>query len=191
MEKSLIILKPDAVERALVGEILTRFERAGLRFERLELLTPSRDLVAQHYPDDDEWLSSVGQKTLDAYEERGIDVNRELGTNSPAEIGKMVKSWLVDFLSSGPVVAVVVVGNRAIESVRKLIGATLPVAAAPGSIRGDFSTDSPEFANAEGRPIKNLIHASGDAVEAAREIALWFGEEEAEFTRTPGRNERW
>jgi nucleoside-diphosphate kinase len=86
----------------------------------------------------------------------------------------MVRTWLTEFLLSSPVVPMVISGNRAIETVRKIIGSTLPVAAAPGTIRGDFSSDSPDLANAERRPVKNLVHASGDPDEAAREIALWF-----------------
>ena len=88
----------------------------------------------------------------------------------------MVRKWLTEFMLSAPVVPMVISGNRAIETVRKIVGATLPVAALPGTIRGDFSSDSPDFANTEQRPVRNLVHASGDQEEAEREIKLWFPE---------------
>jgi len=176
MEHTLIVLKPDAVARGLIGEVITRLERLGLAFERIELRRASRELIEQHYPSDEVWLASVGGKTLGDYSRTGVDPLRELGTDSPVAIGKMVKAWLVDFMTEGPVLAMVVSGNRAIEVVRKAVGSTIPVAAAPGSVRGDYSTDSPDLANKERRPVRNLIHASGDAAEAAREIKLWFGD---------------
>lgn len=175
MQRTLIILKPDAVGRNLVGQVLARFEAAGLSIVELNMLTPPAELIAAHYPTDDTWLSIVGGKTLEDYEKQGTDPVAALGTADAVEIGTLVKQWLVEFMSSGPVVAGVLEGNRAIESVRKMVGATLPISADPGTIRGDYSTDSPDLANAEKRPVKNLIHASGDADEAAREIELWFG----------------
>lgn len=174
MERTLIILKPDAVERGLVGTIVARFEAAGLRIDRLEARVADRDTVARHYPDSQEWLEGVGGKTLADYQSQGVDPTKELGTDDAAAIGRLVKRWLVDFMVSGPVVVAVLSGNRAVEAVRKLVGSTLPVTAAPGTIRGDFATDSPDAANAEKRPVRNLIHASGTQEEAADEIALWF-----------------
>lgn len=176
MEQTLVIIKPDAVERNLIGEILARFERAGLSPVNIQLRRASQDLLAQHYPNDNEWLGSVGQKTLDDYKNQGLDPASILGTDDAIEIGKMVKSWLVDFMASGNIVVMVLEGNRAVQSVRKIVGGTLPVDAAPGTIRGDYSTDSPDIANRERRPVKNLIHASGDPEEADREVGLWFPE---------------
>jgi nucleoside-diphosphate kinase len=176
MESTLVIIKPDGVRRHLVGEILGRFERLGLDIARLEMRTAPTDLLEQHYPSDSEWLGSVGQKTLDDYDRLGLSPVEVLGSDDPVAIGKMVKSWLVKFMCEGPIVVAVLRGNRCVEVVRKVVGSTLPVLAAPGSIRGDFSTDSPDAANEERRPILNLIHASGDLEEATREIKLWFGE---------------
>lgn len=176
MERTLIILKPDAVSRGLVGEIIGRFERVGLELERLELRQADPNLVEQHYPEDPSWLATVGSKTLEDYDRQGLDPVVQLGSSDAIEIGRMVKQWLVEFMTSGPVVVGVLRGNRCVESVRKLTGSTLPVLADPGTIRGDLSTDSPDAANAERRPIRNLLHASGDLAEADREIKLWFGE---------------
>ena len=174
MESTLIILKPDAVQRCLIGEIFGRFERLELEVTRLEMRHATAEILTQHYPSDPEWLGSVGQKTLEDYERQGMSALELLGSDDAVEIGTMVKTWLVEFMTSGPVVVAVLSGNRCVETVRKVIGATLPVLAAPGTVRGDFSSDSPDAANAERRPIKNLIHASGDPEEAEREIALWF-----------------
>jgi nucleoside-diphosphate kinase len=173
-ERTLVIVKPDAYERGLTGVILARLEQAGLRVEAMRVSRNEKELVEDHYPRSQEWLSIVGGKTLDDYARLGISASQRLGTDDAVEIGRMVRTWLTEFLLSAPVVPMVISGNRAIETVRKIIGNTLPVAAAPGTIRGDFSSDSPDLANAERRPVQNLIHASGDPEEAAREIALWF-----------------
>ncbi len=173
-ESTLVILKPDAVSRGLVGEIVGRLERVGLHVDAIRISRGESDMIDNHYPRDEKWLSIVGGKTLEDYERLGVSAKDRLGTDDPVKIGQMVRGWLSDFMASGPIVPMIVTGNRAIETVRKLVGATLPVAAAPGTIRGDFSSDSADAANADSRPVKNLIHASGDPEEAAREIKLWF-----------------
>jgi nucleoside-diphosphate kinase len=178
-ESTLVILKPDAVSRGLTGEIIARLERVGLRIDEIRVSRGESQMIDNHYPRDDQWLSIVGGKTLEDYERLGVSAKEKLGTDNPVEIGQMVRNWLSDFMSSGPIVPMIVTGNRAIETVRKIAGSTLPVAAAPGTIRGDFSSDSADAANAESRPVKNLIHASGDPEEAAREIKLWFPDREA------------
>jgi nucleoside-diphosphate kinase len=175
LEKTLVLIKPDGVQRGLVGEILGRFERLGLKIEELRLMQPSRQLAANHYPSDDEWLASVGEKTLADFESRGLDASELLGTSDALAIGSEIKSRLTEYLTSGHVVAIVLSGNRAIEVVRKVVGATIPTQAAPGTIRGDFGNDSPDVAQAEGRPVRNMIHASGNSTEAESEIELWFG----------------
>lgn len=176
IERTLVILKPDAYARRLSGEIIARFERCGLRVEQIRI-SQGEDILHDHYPRDDGWLGTVGGKTLSDYERLGLSAGEKLGTEDPVEIGKMVRTWLVEFMRSGPIVPMLVSGNRAVETVRKLVGHTLPTSAAPGTIRGDYSTDSADLANDEARPIRNLIHASGDPEEAAREIKLWFPSE--------------
>jgi len=174
MERTLVIVKPDGVRRRVVGEILTRFERCGLEIERLVLVQADPDLLWRHYPSDEEWLTKVGGKTIKTYQTYGMDAIREVGTDNPLEIGKMVKKWLVDFMTSGPVVAMVLRGNHAVDVVRKIAGDTIPLFAAPGTIRGDYAVDSPDLANAEHRAVANLVHASGTVDEAVYEIGLWF-----------------
>jgi len=177
MERTFVMLKPDAVARGLCGKIISRFERAGLKIAAMKMLVPDKALVSKHYPSDEKWLSAVGGKTLDGYKQYGLDAEKELGTTDPAAIGRMVKGWLVDFICSGPVVAMALEGNHAVENVRKIVGNTVPTLAEAGTIRGDFSADSQDAANKEKRPVKNLVHASGTLEEAEFEIGLWFGED--------------
>jgi nucleoside-diphosphate kinase len=175
-ERTLVIVKPDAYVRGLTGVIMARLEQRGLVVEAIRVSRNEKETIGDHYPRSKEWLETVGGKTLDDYAKLGISAKDRLGTDDAAEIGQMVRTWLTEFLLSAPVVPMVISGNRAIETVRKIVGHTLPVMAAPGTIRGDYSSDSPDLANEEQRPVRNLVHASGDPEEAEREIALWFPE---------------
>jgi len=179
MERTLVILKPDAVKRGLMGEIIKRFENVGLVIVAVKLLTAKRDLVEKHYPAAREelWVG-IGNKTLNNYRDLDMDPKESLGTDDPKEIGKMVRVWLMDYIMEGPVLALVLQGPHAVELTRKITGHTLPLVALPGTIRGDFSYDSSYLANSNKRPIKNLIHASGNKQEADYEIPLWFSKDE-------------
>lgn len=179
IERTVVLLKPDSVARGLVGEILHRFEKSGLKIIALKMVHVDKSLVAKHYPDSrTEFLRGMGEKTLATYEKYGADPNEELGTKDPLEIGRMVNNWNMEFLSSGPVVAILLEGLHAIENVRQIAGNTLPVFAAPGTIRGDYSLDSPALANATKRSVRNLVHASGTVEEAKYEAELWFRNDE-------------
>ncbi len=178
-EKTLVILKPDAVARGLVGEIVARFEKVGLKLVAAKLVHADRELADKHYPvSREEFIKGMGGKTVENYEKLGVDLVKELGTSDPMEIGKMIREWLADMITSGPVFAFVLEGPHAVELVRKICGHTLPLMSAPGTIRGDYSFDSSYLANTGKRPIKNLIHASGNLEEAEYEIPLWFSKED-------------
>jgi nucleoside-diphosphate kinase len=168
------MLKPDAVQRGLVGEVLHRFERAGLKIVALKMLKPEKNLVSKHYPNSREYLETLGSKTKADYVKYGLDLEKEFGTTDSFEIGKKIKEWLVNFICSDNVIAMVLEGNHAVSIVRKLVGSTMPSDAQPGTIRGDYSIESADLANLEKRPVKNLIHASGNIEEASFEIKLWF-----------------
>jgi nucleoside-diphosphate kinase len=174
-ERTLVLLKPDSVQRGLVGDILTRFERAGLKIVGLKIMQPSREFIEQHYPNTPDWIRGMGEKSLANYKELGKDPVKEVGTDDAMKIGDMVKNWNIDYLTSGPIVALALEGGHAIQVVRKLVGNTLPLNATPGTIRGDYSTASPSIANALRHSIKNMIHASSTMDEAEHEIAHWFG----------------
>ncbi len=174
MQKTLVILKHDAVARGIMGEILHRFERAGLKICGMKLVRATTEMGEKHYPNSKEWLETVGNRTLTEYKEKGIDPIERLGTEDPIEIGKLVKKWNVEYLTSGPVLAFVLEGPDAVKLVRKFVGSTVPSLAAPGTIRGDYSFDNADLANSHKRPFYNLIHASGTPEEALEEIQLWF-----------------
>ena len=173
MEKSLVLLKPDAVQRGIVGEIISRFERCGLKIVAMKMVYATKELAGDHYADDEAWLKSVGEKTLASYEKKGIKLNR-----TALEHGRLIRSQLMGYITSSPIIALVIEGHNAVLHVRKIVGATAPADAAPGTIRGDFSFETYSMADHLERPIKNLIHASGAVDEAKREIAIWFKPEE-------------
>ncbi len=174
VQRTLIICKHDAVARGLMGEIVSRFEKVGLKLVAMELIAATDDMGIKHYPNTTEWLSKVGERTLAEYKEKGINALEVLGTEDAVEIGKMVKQWNVEYLTSGPVLAMIWEGPEAIKIGRKLVGHTVPLLAAPGTIRGDFSWDNADLANEQQRPFYNLVHASGEPDEAEYEIQLWF-----------------
>lgn len=178
LERSFVMIKPDGVERGLVGEIIKRFEQRGLKVVALKMLKPSVDHVTKHYPTDEAWIERLGEKGFTVFAEYGMDPKEVMGTADKKEAGQIVRKWLIDYVADAPVVAMVIEGLHAIEMVRKIVGPTLPSKAEIGTIRGDYSIDSPAAANLSGRAIKNLIHASENVTEAKHEIAHWFSEEE-------------
>ncbi|PID32154.1 nucleoside-diphosphate kinase [Candidatus Saccharibacteria bacterium] len=179
MEQTLIILKPDAVQRGIIGEIVSRFEKMGLKLIGAKMIKPDNDLADRHYPiERREFIEGMGNKTLENYKEQGKDPQAEFGHEDPHKIGLELQKWLVEYLTSDPVLALVFEGPHAVELARKVVGHTLPSKALPGTIRGDFSFDSSALANESKRPIRNLIHASGNVEEARFEIGLWFSQSE-------------
>lgn len=178
IQRTLIICKHDAVARGLMGQIIQRFERVGLKLVGMEFIAATEDMGRDHYPNSVEWLQKVGERTLNEYKEKGIDPIARLGTADPVEIGKMIKQWNIDYLTIGPVLAMVWEGPGAVEIGRKLVGSTIPLKAAPGTIRGDFSWDNADLANEYQRPFYNLVHASSEVEEAEFEIQLWFSNSE-------------
>lgn len=178
MERTVVIIKPDGVKRGLVGEIVSRFERVGLKVVALKMVEKDKEFIGRHYREDEDWMRQMGEKTLKNYKDYGLDTKKEMGTEDPLEIGKMVRVWLIDYLTSGPVVAAVLEGNHAVDNVKKIAGHTLPTYALPGTIRGDYSLDSSVLANTQKRAIKNLVHISGSTEEAKYEVSLWFDSSE-------------
>ena len=179
IQQTLVLIKPDGVARGLTGEVIKRFEQRGLKIVAMRMFIPTEEQVRKHYPMSDEaWVTRLGTKSLSAFEGIEADAKDVLGTVDESEIGKRVSESLVQFMTSGPVVAMVIEGIQAREMVRKLCGHTLPFKADVGTIRGDYSVDSPSVANADFRSIHNLVHASETQKEAENEIQLWFGEED-------------
>lgn len=174
-ERTLVLVKPDGVKRGVSGDIIHRFERAGLKIIAMKMVWVDKNHVAKHYPDDrEDLIRGMGEKTLSTYAKYGMDPKQLLGTDDALEVGKMINKWNREFLTSGPVIAMVLEGIHAIENVRMMAGNTLPTLAVPGTVRGDLSVDSPAVANTRKRAVRNLMHASGNAAEASYEINLWF-----------------
>lgn len=180
VETTLVLIKPDGVMRKLVGEIISRFERANLDIIGLGIVKANYSLIDKHYPKDKKWIENLGANLLKTAEELNlkIDLQKDYGVKDTYSLGLQIRKWLIDFMISGPIVKIALKGPQAVSVVRKLVGKTVPYMAEPGTIRGDFSIDSPLLANLEKRPIKNLIHASGNIDEAKKELKLWFKDKE-------------
>lgn len=169
-EKSLIIIKPDGVQRSLIGDVISRLERVGLKLIALKFEIPTKEKVKQHYTIDPLWVEKTGIKAYKSLEEHGEDVlNIE-----PIELGNRILGKLEKYISSGPVVIMVWQGAHAVDVIRKLVGGTEPRTSDVGTIRGDFVHDSYEISNIEGRSVRNVVHASGTIDEAKAEINVWF-----------------
>ena len=173
-EKTLILIKPDGVQRSLIGEIIKRFERSGLKLVALKMAVPTAELVEKHYLTDPEWRRKTGEKTIESYKKRG----KNPPSVDPLEITKVVLENLKRYMSSGPVVAMVWQGLHAVPIVRKITGGTEPLTSDVGTIRGDYTVDSYEISDIDGRAVRNLIHASGSPDEAEKEIPIWFKDHE-------------
>jgi len=173
-EKTFVIIKPDGIQRSLVGEIIQRYERCGLKLVGMKMFVPTEEKVEQHYLLDPEWKRKVGEKALESYEKKGIDPP----SKDPLEVGDRVIAGLKKYVTAGPVIAMVWQGAHAVEVIRKLTGGTEPRSSDVGTIRGDFVVDSYQMADSDNRAVRNLIHASGSVQEANQEIAHWFEDSE-------------
>lgn len=173
-ERTLVIVKPDGIQRSLTGEILKRYERTGLKLIGLKMLVPTEQMIEEHYLLDPNWKKNVGEKAIASYEKKG----ETPPSTDPIEVADAVVQRLKKYMTSGPVIAMVWEGGHAVELVRKVTGGTEPRSAGVGTIRGDFVVDSYQMADGDNRAIRNLIHASGTVPEALMEIPHWFKPEE-------------
>ncbi|MFO7710642.1 MAG: nucleoside-diphosphate kinase [Candidatus Woesearchaeota archaeon] len=155
IERTLVLIKPDGVKRGIAGKIITRFEDAGFKIIGMKMFWADEEFAKKHY-------------TEDISERRG----------------EKVRTLLTGFLKEGPVIAFAIEGVNAIENVRKMVGATEPKAAQPGTIRGDFAHVSFAQADKNDRPVANLIHASSDKDDAKSELELWFSPRELHSYKT-------
>lgn len=177
-ERTFVMIKPDGLMRGLVGDIIKRFEQRGLKMVAMKMVEPTREKIDGFYPRNEEWVTRLGHKGLTTFSEYNMDPVESMGTNDPSEIGIKVRATILDFMTMGPVIPMIVEGVHAIAVVRKLVGNSLPVFAEPGTIRGDYSHDAATTANMESRSVFNLVHASETQEEATHEIGYWFTEGE-------------
>lgn len=172
-ERTFVILKPDTVQRSLVGEIIKRFEQTGLKCSAMKMFVPDEERLLKHYHKTDEWFLKKGTNIVNDLMAQGLPIKKE-----PIEYGKDIIRTVVRYMTAGPVVAMVFEGNQAVSVVTKIVGTTEPSTSDVGTIRGDYTIDSYGHASYENRAVRNLIHCSDAVEEAEREISIWFKETE-------------
>lgn len=172
-ERTFVILKPDAVQRSLMGEIVRRFEQTGLKFVGFKFFVPKEEDLLRHYHKDDAWFLKKGENIVADLQAQGREIEKE-----PIEYGKDIIRTIITYMQQGPVLALVLEGNESVGVVKKLVGSTEPSSSDVGTIRGDFTVDSYSHSTYENRAVRNLIHCSDSPEEAEREISLWFTPEE-------------
>jgi nucleoside-diphosphate kinase len=168
-QQTFVFIKPDAVQRSLIGEFIKRFEQVGLKVVASKFMIPDESKLWKHYNKSDEWYTEKGQKTIDNLSEKGIAV-----TKPAIEYGRDIIQSLITFMTAGPVMAMVLEGNEAVNVVTKLVGTTEPATSDVGTIRGDYTTDSYKISNVDGRAVRNLMHCSDTPENAKTEIDIWF-----------------
>lgn len=173
-ERTLVVIKPDAIQRSLIGEIIKRYERTGLKLVAMKMFVPTPEFIEKHYTLDPEWRRITGEKTINGYKSKGLTPP----ISDPLEVTRVLLERLKAYLAAGPVIAMVWQGAHAVSIVRKITGGTEPLMSDVGTIRGDYVIDSYQMTDADGRSIRNLIHATGTKEEADREIKHWFSENE-------------
>lgn len=173
-ERTFVAIKPDGIQRSLVGEMISRFERVGLKLVAMKMRVVDEAHVETHYTLDPEWRRITGEKTISSYKSKGLTPPSE----DPLEISATILKNLIKYMTAGPVVAMVWEGASAVKVVRKLVGGTEPLTSDVGTIRGDYVLDSYTISDTDGRSVRNLIHASGSVEEADKEIKHWFASDE-------------
>lgn len=172
-ERTFVAVKHDGVQRSLIGEIIKRIEQTGLKIVALKMFVPDMERTVKHYGKDDAWCEKVGQRTVDNLVKEGKQPEK-----TAVEYGREVLEHLYKYFTLGPIVGMVIEGNSSVAIVKKLVGGTEPTTSDVGTIRGDFTLDSYDLANVDGRAVRNLIHCSDKPEEAEREIAIWWKPEE-------------
>lgn len=173
-EQSLVIIKPDGIQRGLIGEIIKRYERVGLKLVAMKMMKATPELIEKHYTLDPEWRRITGEKTIKGYLDKGLTPPE----TDPLKVTGVLLKKLSRYMTSGPIIAMVWQGAHAVSIIRKLTGSTEPLMSDVGTIRGDYVLDSYQMTDADGRSIRNLIHASGSKKEAEDEIKHWFSNNE-------------
>jgi len=180
-ERTFVIIKPDGVQRGLIGEIIKRYERTGLKLVGMRFGVADEKKFWEHYNKDDAWFLQKGTKILEDKKANNLPADKE-----PMKYGKDIIRQLVKFMTCGPVLMMVWEGNQAAAVIKKITGDTEPSTSDVGTIRGDLTVDSYNIAAVDDRAVRNLIHCSESAAEAKREIAIWFTDAEMTEYRLVG-----
>lgn len=173
-EKTLVLIKPDGIQRSLIGEIISRFERIGLKLIAMKMVVVNEEFVEKHYTLDPGWRMSNGTNTIKGYLDKGL----KPPTDDPIEMSGMTLKKLKKYMANHPVIVMIWQGAHAVKIVRKIIGGTEPLSSDVGTIRGDFMLDSYSMSDTDGRAVRNVVHASGSPKEAQDEINHWFDSKE-------------
>jgi len=172
-ERTFVILKPDAIQRSLIGDVIARIEKTGLKLVANKLIVATEEQCWTHYNKDEEWFLKKGAKIIENRQAMNLPVEKDaLG------YGKDIILALVKFMTAGPIMPMIWEGNQAVGIVKKLVGGTEPLTSDVGTLRGDYTIDSYELAGFDDRAVRNLIHCSDAPAEAQREIKIWFGDNE-------------
>lgn len=172
-ERSLVILKPDAIQRSLIGEIIARFERVGLKVSAMKMAVATEEQLMRHYNKDDAWFQRKGEGIIRDMEAHGMPITKEA-----IEYGRDIIRVIVRYMTAAPVIPLILEGNQAVAVVTKLVGSTEPATSDVGTVRGDYTVDSYVHATIENRAVRNLIHCSESPEEAERELQIWFQDDE-------------
>ncbi len=172
-ERTFVILKPDTVQRSLVGEVIKRFERTGLKFTAMKMFVPTASKLLEHYHKDEAWFLKKGDRIIEDLKAHGLPVEKDA-----MAYGREIIDTIVDYMTAAPVIGMIIEGNQAVAVVTKLVGTTEPSTSDVGTIRGDYTVDSYGHSSYENRAVRNLIHCSESPEEAEREIKVWFDEAE-------------
>ncbi len=173
-ERTFVIIKPDGIQRSLVGEIVSRFERIGYKICAMKFVVPTEEQCWNHYNKDEAWFLKKGNAIIEARKNKGLSIDM-----SPVEYGKEIIAGAVRYMTAGPVLCIVLEGNQAVSVVKKMVGGTEPLTSDVGTIRGDYSLDSYHLSDTDARgSVRNLIHCTDDVNEYDREVNIWFKKDE-------------
>ncbi len=172
-ERTFVILKPDTIQRGLMGEVISRFEKVGLKMIALKMIMATEQQCWDHYNKDEAWYLKKGANIIKNREDLGMPIEKEA-----LAYGKDIIRALARFMTAGPIVPMIFEGNQAMGIVKKIVGGTEPLTSEVGTIRGDYTLDSYELSSYDDRAVRNLIHCSDQTDEAEREIKIWFDESE-------------
>jgi len=177
IEQTLVLIKPDAVLRGIIGQIISRFENVGMKIVGMKLIQAEKETLEKHYYKDEKWMQEKGEM----YKKK---LNLPENTD-PVKVGKNLVESLIKDMQTSPIIAIVLEGHNAVMTVKRLTGPTNIDEATPGTIRGDFSHDTFELANRSNRPNLTIVHATDDTKEAQKEIDFWFSPDEIHAYKKP------
>ncbi len=173
-ERTLVILKPDAIQRSLIGEIISRFERVGLKLVAMKMGMATEAQLWKHYNKDDVWFQSKGEGIVANRTKIGLPIEKEA-----IEYGRGIIGAIIKYFTASPAIMMVWEGNQSVAVIKKLVGTTEPATSDVGTIRGDFTIDSYHMSDFDGsRSVRNLIHCTDNPAEYEHEVSVWFTKEE-------------